>query len=97
VLSFSNVSFTIAEPFVFKGGDILAYGTPTLSGAIQLDTTADVDAFRAEAAITLSGPIGGIDPSGRQCPERLRAVAGRAHRRVRPCGLVAARRASFRY
>jgi autotransporter-associated beta strand protein len=71
VLSFSNVSFTIAEPFVFNGGDILAYGTPTLSGEMRFDATTDVDAFQAGAAVTLSGAISGVGGLSKSGPGLL--------------------------
>ena len=52
-------AFTISEPFVFSGGDILAYGTPTIAGPVTLNATTDIQPFNANAVLTISGPIGG--------------------------------------
>jgi autotransporter-associated beta strand protein len=59
-LGFTGSStYTLAEPLVFDGGKILAYGTPTISAPITLNTTIQVQAFDTAALLTLSGAIGG--------------------------------------
>ena len=60
-------AFTTAEPFVFNGGDILAYGTPTMAGQVTLNTATDVQPFDVNAILTISamiGGAGGLDKTG---------------------------------
>ncbi len=60
-------AFTVSEPFVFDGGAILAYGTPTMAGLVTLNTTIDIQAFDALAALTIAGTItgpGGFNKTG---------------------------------
>jgi len=52
-------AFTTAEPFVFNGGDIVAYGTPTMMGQVALNTVIDVRPFTDDAILTINGVIGG--------------------------------------
>lgn len=67
-LGFSPGStFTLDEPLVFSGGSLLAYGTPTVGGAMTLDAAFDVRAFDPATVITIAGSIsgtGGLSKSG---------------------------------
>ncbi len=59
--------FTTSEPFVFNGGNILAYGTPTMAGQVTLNTTINIQAFVANAILTIGGTIagtGGLNKTG---------------------------------
>jgi fibronectin-binding autotransporter adhesin len=60
-------TFVTAEPFVFNGGGILAYGTPGMTGQVTLNTTIDIQAFNPAAILTMSGVIvgsGGFSKTG---------------------------------
>ncbi len=66
-LGFAGTTFTTAEPFVFNGGGIIAYGMPTMTGEIDLDTTINVQPFEAATRLTISGSItgdGGLNKRG---------------------------------
>ncbi|MBX3027839.1 autotransporter-associated beta strand repeat-containing protein [bacterium] len=59
-LSFApGSSFALAEPLVFEGGGILAYGTPSISGPVTVNAAIDVRAFDAPAVLTIDGAVGG--------------------------------------
>ena len=51
--------FALSEPLVFTGGGIVAYGTPTIGGALTVNATIDVKAFEAATVLTIASAIGG--------------------------------------
>lgn len=59
-LSFAPGSaFSLAEPLVFEGGGILAYGTPAITGPLTVNAAIEVRAFDAPAVLTIDGAIDG--------------------------------------
>jgi autotransporter-associated beta strand protein len=59
--------FATSEPIVFNGGEIGAYGTPSMAGQITLSTTIEVQVFEALATLTIGGTIvgpGGLSKTG---------------------------------
>jgi autotransporter-associated beta strand protein len=58
-LGFSGATFATPEGFVFNGGGIIAYGMPTMTGAVTLNATIGVQAFEAPTRLIISGSIGG--------------------------------------
>jgi len=51
--------FVTLESFLFNGGGILAYGTPTMAGEITLDVLTEIETFEASSILTIGGAIGG--------------------------------------
>jgi autotransporter-associated beta strand protein len=58
-LGFAGESFTTLEPVMFNGGDILAYGTPSMAGQVTLHTTINVETFEDATILTIGGTIVG--------------------------------------
>jgi len=70
-LGFSGSTFVLAEPLLFTGGGILAYGTPTIQSDITLDTTIGIEAFEAQTTITIGGAISGAGGFNKTGPGRV--------------------------
>jgi autotransporter-associated beta strand protein len=64
-------TFAIAEPFVFNGGRILAYGAATMTGPVTLNATIDIQAFEAPTFLTINASIGGSGGLNKTGPGRL--------------------------
>lgn len=70
-LGFAGNTFTTAEPFVFNGGGILAYGTPAMAGPITFQQTTDVQPFEPTSVLTIGGIIGGAGGLNKRGPGLL--------------------------